>query len=171
MPFLKLIHDVWNVFRTKSLNLVIIAYFSTQNNESKKGLKIFFTLLCPISKDVYTWFWISSWQKPETENEQLRDEPIRAANPIICYVYIWACVYLHVLTTCHIGIFSIASEGIIEKSWIQFWASLSVFKFCFKMHFWNSPVFLSVNFTAEEKMVLSLNVNFLTSNLFQIDLR
>lgn len=65
---------------------------------------------------------------------------------------------------------SIASEGIIEKSWIQFWASLSVFKFCFKMHFWNSPVFLSVNFTAEEKMVLSLNVNFLTSNLFQIDI-
>lgn len=65
---------------------------------------------------------------------------------------------------------SIASEGIIEKSWIQFWASLSVFKFCFKMHYWNCLVFLSVNFTGEEKMVLSLNVNFLTSNLFQIDI-
>lgn len=168
MPFLKLIHDVWNVFRTKSLILVIIAYFSTQNNESKKGLKIFFILLCPISKDVYL---ISSWQKPESENEQLRDEPIRAANPIICYVYIWACVYLHVLTTCHIGTFVNSIRRNFGKSWIQFWASLSVFKFCFKMHFWNSPVFLCVNFTGEEKMVLSFNVNFLTSNLFQIDLR
>lgn len=80
-----------------------------------------------------------------------------------------AFIYMYLQPVISVSL-SIASEGIIEKCWIQFWASLSVFKFCFKMHYWNCLVFLSVNFTGEEKMVLSLNVNFLTSNLFQIDI-